>query len=133
MIVGIMVLFGIGLAVAFHLLLTQKGDLGRAVKKGLELETELNKLKAEWMEERLRIAGQLLDVQSQAQAGLLASAPVSAPASTGLYGAKRGQAMRLLTKGSEVEEIAADLQLPKNEIRLLHKVQKILVNSSQPQ
>lgn len=129
MITGFLVLLGVALAVAFHFLLTLKADLGRAVKKCSDVESSLNTLKEEWVQERLRIAGQLLDVQSQAQAGIMA-APASAPASPGLYGVKRGQAMRLLTKGGEVEEIAADLQLPKNEIRLLHKVQQILVSSN---
>ncbi len=67
----------------------------------------------------------LRDVQEQA--GVLVAPP---PPQSGFNLSKRSQVMRLSRQGENAENIAAALNLPRREVELLLKVQKIVLDSA---
>jgi hypothetical protein len=113
-----------GLVGCVYLFVLGKRDLsvlGRRWSKRQEsAQAELDGLRAE-----LKALRERLDLTEE-HAGLLVA---PAPALSGLNLARRSQAIRLFRRGEPPARIAASLQIPEREIRLLLKVHRIVLNA----
>ena len=65
--------------------------------------------------------------EAEERAGVLSAPP---PLRSGLNLSKRSQVMRMAKHGEKPHEIAAALSLPRKEVELLLKVQKIVLSSA---
>jgi hypothetical protein len=65
--------------------------------------------------------------EAEERAGLLVA---PAPPRSGLNLAKRTQAMRMYRQGRDPRAVAATLELPRADVELLMKVQKMVLNSA---
>ena len=76
-----------------------------------EVDAEVERLRAEFIE-------------LQVHTGMLVA---PSPPASGLNIGKRSQAMRLLRRGDRIEQVCEALNLPRNEVLLLAKVEQIAV------
>lgn len=128
------------LIVASYYLLFVAG-LGLCLYLFVTLKREIWTLEARWrrkhsgLEDAIRLMGaEIEDLKTRLQeaeerAGLLV-APT--PPRSGLNLSKRTQALRMFHRGESPEQIAAALSIPENEVQLLLKVNRILVEHVQP-
>ena len=111
----------IGLALCLHLFITLKRDLRagetRLARKLAALETDWQ-AKMESLDERWKELSQV--------SNLLVPPP---PPRSGLNLSKRSQALERHRRGETPPEIAAALAIPRNEVELLVKVQRIVLSS----
>jgi hypothetical protein len=114
-------LIAIGLVLCLFLFVTLKRDLrmgeARSAKKLAALEADWQ-AKMESMDERWKELSQL--------SSLLVPPP---PPRSGLNLNKRSQALERHRRGETPPEIAAALAIPRNEVELLVKVQRIVLSS----
>jgi hypothetical protein len=73
-------------------------------------------------------ANQIVDLRKELE--LMPAPGLASAASAGINLNKRTQALRMMRLGQDSEQIAAALSLPRKEIELLAKVQKLLFDAS---
>ena len=116
-------LLAAGLVASIYLFISLKRDLqkGRA-----RLKRELTRAEAENHELKRRIEelGVRLE-EAEDRAGVLVP---PAPPRSGLNLGRRTQVIRMWRRGDRADTIAASLNLPKNEVELLLKVQQFAAN-----
>jgi hypothetical protein len=107
----------IGMGLCLYLFVSLKRDLRACEERGRKmlaaLETDLQ-AKTALLEERWNELSQISSL-------LVAPAPLR----SGLNLTKRSQALQMFRRGESPEEIAATLALPRNEVELLARVQRI--------
>lgn len=93
-----------------------------------EIETRTNKRQQTLHAELGRLRGEILSIRTRAEESERRAAATSTPRHllTGLNVSHRTQALRLLRKGDPPEKVASILGVPKSEIELLAKVQRLL-------
>ena len=110
----------LALSVCLYLFLSVKRDLhvleARYLRRGEDLRTRLNEIA-----EELKTVRQELEVMDQKQD------PAAAVART-LGSGARIQALRMIKHGQGPEHISAALGLPRNEVELLIKVQRLIAD-----
>ena len=108
-------------AVCIYLFLSVRRDVhvleSRYLRRGEDLRNQLNELA-----EELKTVRQELEVREQRQD------PAAAVART-LGSGTRIQALRMIKHGQGPEHISAALGLPRNEVELLIKVQRLIADS----
>ncbi|HTM50361.1 MAG TPA: hypothetical protein VL285_16825 [Bryobacteraceae bacterium] len=106
-----------GMAACLYLFLSQKRDLlateARAAKK-------LSASEAEWTA-RMQSLEERYQELSRVSGLLVPPAPIR----SGLNISKRSQALQMLRRGETAQDISAALAIPRNEIDLLVKVQRM--------
>ena len=111
----------IGMSLCLYLFISLKRDLRaseeRSRKLSAALETDLQ-AKTALLEERWNELSQISN---------LLVAP--APPRSGLNLTRRSQALQMSRRGESPAEIAATLSLPRNEVELLVKVQRVAARS----
>jgi hypothetical protein len=111
----------VGMTACLYLFLTLKRDLlgseTRAAKKLAALEADW-KARLESLEERCQELSRV--------SGLLIP---PAPPRSGLNISKRSQALQMLRRGETPKDISSALSIPRNEIELLVKVQRITLST----
>ena len=116
-------LLAAGLVASIYLFITLKCELqkGRA-----RLKRELTRAEAENRELKRRIEELGVRVEdAEDRAGVLVP---PAPPRSGLNLGRRTQVIRMWRRGDRADTIAASLNLPKNEVELLVKVQQFAAN-----
>jgi phage-related baseplate assembly protein len=128
------------LIVASYYLLLAAG-LGLCLYLFVTLKREIWKLEARWRRQQSALEDAIQQMradvedlktrlqEAEERAGLLV-APT--PPRSGLNLSKRTQALRMFHRGESPEQIAAALSIPENEVQLLLKVNRILVEHAQP-
>jgi hypothetical protein len=99
--------------------------LAGSVEAGLETVRDDSETRAESLRERLdALTGQLLELERQPAVALTPGIP-----KPGMNVVKRSQALRMHRRGDRPEQIAAALELPRQEVDLLLKVHSIIIGS----
>ena len=110
-------------AYAFVGLKREIHQLGRRIKQQQDLfEALRGKLTADFADAQVRLR------DAEERAGVLVA---PSPPRSGLNLTKRSQALRMSRVGEKPEKIAAALSLPRKEVELLLKVQKIVLHSNE--
>ena len=128
----------LGLA-GYYLLLA--AGLGLCLYLFVKLKREIWRLEVRWRRQQSTLEDTIQQMrayiedlktrlqEAEERAGLLV-APT--PPRSGLNLSKRTQALRMFHRGESPEQIAAALSIPENEVQLLLKVNRILVEHAQP-
>jgi hypothetical protein len=114
-----------GLGLCVYLFITVKAELRTLARRRLEEQIHVRALEGSLEEARLsieRVQKELLDVESQT--GMLVP---PAPAKSSLSLSRRTQVLRMHRAGNDCASIAVSLGLPRNEVELLTKVQRIVM------
>jgi len=99
--------------------------LAGAVEKIMATSCEESESRSESLRERLdAMAAQLRELERQPALTLAAGLP-----KPGMNVVKRSQALRMHRRGDRPEQIAAALELPRQEVELLLKVHSIVMSS----
>ena len=116
-----------GLSSCLYLFVTLKREIwtleARWRRKHSGLEDAIQQMRAQIEDLKTRLQ------EAEDHAGLLVA---STPPRSGLNLSKRTQALRMFHRGESPEQIAAALSIPENEVQLLLKVNRILVEHLQP-
>ena len=118
-------LLAAGLGLCLHLFVTLKVELRAQSRHRLADEQQVHNLESALREAHLaveRLESDLREVERQT--GMLVA---PAPARSGLNLSKRTQVLRMHRAGQDSAGIAAVLALPRSEVELLIKVQRIVV------
>lgn len=98
--------------------------LAGSVASGIEAARDDSELRADQLRERLdALAGQFRELERQPAVTLTPGIP-----KPGMNSVKRSQALRMHRRGDRPEQIAAALELPRQEVDLLLKVHSIVIS-----
>jgi hypothetical protein len=123
-------LLSTGLGLCLYLFTSLKAEIRALVKRATEDRSQLQALAVALAEARDaldRVAGNLRDVEGQT--GMLVP---PAPIRSGLNLSKRTQVLRKHRAGEDPAAIAAALELPRAEVDLLIKVQRLALEQVTP-
>jgi len=112
-------LIAAGMGLCLFLFVSLKRDLRASDSR---CEKKLAALEAEWKEKVAALEQQCQELAEVS--GLLVPPP---PIRSGLNLNKRSQALQMSRRGEKPQDIAAALSLPRNEVELLMKVQRIVL------
>ncbi len=116
-------LLGTGLALCLYLFVAAKVELRAVELRSRKFETEL-RLELESLRSRVLAAENTL-THLEEQSGALVAPP---PAPSGLNLSKRSQVLRRCRLGEDAARIASGLGIPRSEVDLLIKVNRLLVS-----
>jgi DNA-binding NarL/FixJ family response regulator len=123
-----MVMIVMALGVSGYLFISLKRDMHLLDRKRMDSaaagEAAIQMVRKEVGE----FANQIVDLRKELE--LMPAPGLASAASAGINLNKRTQALRMMRLGQDSEQIAAALSLPRKEIELLAKVQKLLFDAS---
>ena len=119
------VLLTAGIAACGYVFVSLRGDIEKLSRHIKRQQEQFDALKADVATELAAAKARLQETEERA--GVLVSPP---PPRSGLNLNKRSQALRMSRIGEKPEHIAAALDLPRKEVELLLKVQKIVLASN---
>jgi DNA-binding NarL/FixJ family response regulator len=123
-----MVMIVMALGVSGYLFISLKRDMHVLDRKRMDSaaagEAAIQTVRKEVGE----FANQIVDLRKELE--LMPAPGLASAASAGINLNKRTQALRMMRLGQDSEQIAAALSLPRKEIELLAKVQKLLFDAS---
>ena len=125
-----LVMMVLAISVCGYLFITLKRDLHLVDRKRKESAVASDAAVDVMRKEIGDFRGQLADLRRELEM-MPALGPPSANA-TGINLNKRTQALRMMRLGQDADSIAASLNLPRNEIELLAKIQKLILETSVP-
>ena len=125
-----LVMMVLAISVCGYLFITLKRDLHFVDRKRKESAVASDAAVDVMRKEIGDFRGQLADLRRELET-MPALGPPSANA-TGINLNKRTQALRMMRLGQDADSIAASLNLPRNEIELLAKIQKLILETSVP-
>jgi hypothetical protein len=114
-----------GIAACAYVFLSLRGEIGKVSRRVKRQQEQYEELQAHISSELNSLRGRVAEAEERA--GLLVA---PAPARSGLNLSKRSQALKMSRIGEKPENIAAALGLPRKEVELLLKVQKMVLNSN---
>jgi len=119
------VLLTLAIAGGGYVFLSLKAEIQRISKRLLKQQQQFEELRSSLATE---LEGAKVRLQeAEERAGLLVAPP---PIRSGFNLSKRSQALRMSRIGEKPENIAAVLGLPRKEVELLMKVQKIVLSGN---
>lgn len=119
------ILLAAGFGLCLYLFVTLKAEIRGLVRRSLEQRQQMHVLETALTGDRLTVQGFETDLRAvEQQTGMLVA---PAPARSGLNLSKRTHVLRMHRAGQDSAGIAAALALPRSEVELLIKVQRIFV------
>jgi DNA-binding NarL/FixJ family response regulator len=119
------VLLAAGFGLCLYLFATLKAEIHGLLRRSLAERQQLQILESALGDTRLTVQSLETDLRElERQTGMLVA---PAPARSGLNLSKRTQVLRMHRAGQDSAGIAAVLALPRSEVELLIKVQRIVV------
>jgi DNA-binding NarL/FixJ family response regulator len=119
------VLMATGFGLCLYLFVTLKAEIRGLLRRRIEDRQRLEAVEAALCDVRLGAESLESDLRAiERQTGMLVA---PAPARSGLNLSKRTHVLRMHRAGQETAGIAAALALPRSEVELLIKVQRIVV------